>query len=120
MCLIISVVIFENLQRSGDDAYMATYKYHSPLLRTIRIMKRNHANYGKKVRRAKLNWLWDAKESLYKVTKDTKEQWESDLEKRIRRELAARGRTASKKNIMEEKEKLLRTGKGILQVDKYQ
>eukprot|EP01138_Halocafeteria_seosinensis_P008392 gb/GECG01008576.1/.p1 GENE.gb/GECG01008576.1/~~gb/GECG01008576.1/.p1 ORF type:complete len:268 (+),score=31.29 gb/GECG01008576.1/:1-804(+) len=111
---------FTIINRSGDDAYLATYKYSSPLLRTIRIMRRRHANQGKKATRAKLTWLWDAKESLYKVTKDTKEQWESDLERRIRRELAARGRVASKKNIMEEKDKLLRTGKGILQVDKYQ
>lgn len=114
------MILIVFLQRSGDDAYLATYKYSSPLLRTIRIMRRRHANQGKKATRAKLTWLWDAKESLYKVTKDTKEQWESDLERRIRRELAARGRVASKKNIMEEKEKLLRTGKGILQVDKYQ
>jgi len=111
---------FTVINRMEDDHFFANYKMSSPLLRTIRVMRKRRATDGKRVRRNKLYYLWrDEDDSQWRVDKDTKEAWEVDLERRIRDELAARGRTASKKAILEEKNKLLRTGKGILQLERY-
>ena len=118
---------FTVINRMEDDHFFANYKLSSPLLRTIRIMRKRRATDGKRVRRNKLYYLWrDEDDSQWRVDKDTKEAWEVDLERRIAvaaigamMALAARGRTASKKAILEEKNKLLRTGKGILQLERY-
>lgn len=111
---------FTIINRLDDDVFMANYKLSSPLLRTVRLMRRRRATKGKRVKRQKLFNLWRGEdEGAFRVDKDTKEQWEADLERRIREELAARGRVASKKAILEEKDRLLRTGKGILQVEKF-
>ena len=111
---------FTIINSADGDVYAATYKLSSPLLRSVRVMRRAHVTNGSKVRRNKLTHLWSVpSESVFKVTRDTKEQWELDLEKRIRKELASRGRVASKKAVLAEKQRLVRTGKGILQVDRY-
>lgn len=109
---------FTIINHVEEDSFMATYKFASPLLRGMRVMRRRHATNGKKpVRRAKLYYMWERPESEYKVTRETKEQWEVELEAKIRRELQRRGRNWGRKAVTDEKEKLLKTGKGIFRLD---
>ncbi len=106
---------FTILNHVDDDAFEATFPLYSPLLRAVRVLRRRHVTGGRKrVRRAKLYYLWDEPPTQYRVTRDTKEGWEEELEVRIRRELQVRGRSWSKKAVQEEKDRLLRTGKGVL------
>ncbi len=101
-----------------DDKFRVKYKLYSPLLRGLRVMRRRHGTGGtKRPRRAKLNYLWERPAHEFRVTRETKEQWENELESRIRRELQSRGRSASRRAVQEEKEKLLRTGKGLFKLD---
>jgi ribosomal protein L19 len=109
---------FELINHVLDDKFRVSYKLFSPLLRSLRVMRRRHATGGaKRPRRAKLYYLWERAAAEFRVTRETKEQWENELEARIRREQQARGRSASRRAVQTEKEKLLRTGKGLFKLD---
>lgn len=101
----------------GDDVITARIPVMSPLLRSMRVMRRNHVRGGKRVRRAQLTYLEQRPVSDFRVTVDTKEEWEHALEAKIRRELQRSGRNWGSKSVAEEKAKIFKTGKGVVRVD---
>lgn len=101
----------------GDDVLTARLPVMSPLLRSMRIMRKNHVRGGRSVRRAQLTYLSSRPINEYRVTVDTKEEWEHALEAKIRRELQRSGRNWGKKAVAEEKAKIFKTGRGVVRVD---
>jgi ribosomal protein L19 len=101
----------------GDDILTARIPVMTPLLRSMRIMRKHHVRGGRRVRRAQLTYLASRPVSEYRVTVDTKEEWEHALEAKIRRELQRSGRNWGKKAVAEEKAKIFKTGRGVVRVD---
>jgi large subunit ribosomal protein L19 len=83
---------FSIINSWDGEWYSATYTLSSPLLRTIRIMKRNrHHEDTKRARRAKLSYLFDKDPKYYLVDNNTKELAEIQKEKIERRLIQASG-----------------------------
>jgi len=101
----------------GDDVLTTRIPVMTPLLRSMRVMRKNHVRSGKRVRRAQLTYLRDRPVSEFRVTVDTKEEWEHALEAKIRRELQRLGRNWGKRAVAEEKARIFKTGKGVVRVD---
>jgi large subunit ribosomal protein L19 len=108
---------FTLLNEAGDDVVKMRLPLHTPLLRSMRVMRKNHVRDGKRVRRSQLTYLDHRPVSDFRVTVDTKEEWERALEAKIRRELQRSGKNWGKAAVAEEKSRIFRTGKGVVRVD---
>jgi ribosomal protein L19 len=85
---------FTILNAQDEEWYAATYTLASPLLRGVKVLRRNHHSDGKKrARRAKLNYLFDRDHKTYAVDAYTKETAEVLREKRERKEAQRAGKT---------------------------
>lgn len=76
-----------------DEWYSATYPYSSPLLRAVKVMRRNHHSDGtKRARRARLNFLFDREHKTYAVDHTTRESADILREKKERKEVQKLGK----------------------------
>lgn len=81
------------LQAMDDEWYSATYPYSSPLLRSVRVMRRNHHSDGtKRARRARLNFLFGREHKTYAVDHTTRESADILREKKERKEVQKLGK----------------------------
>jgi hypothetical protein len=84
-------------QAHDDEWYTATYPVASPLLRGLRVMKRNrHTDGEKRARRAKLNYLFGRDPKTYAVDANTREASDIAAERALRRELQKAGKVYKK------------------------
>ena len=84
---------FTILNAQDEEWYSATYTLASPLLRGVRVVRRNHHSDGtKRARRAKLNFLFGRDHKTYAVDAYTKETSEVLREKRERKEAQRAGK----------------------------
>lgn len=84
---------FTILNAQDEEWYSATYTLASPLLRAVRVLRRNHhSDGGRRARRAKLNYLFGRDHKSYAVDGYTKETADVLREKRERKEAQRLGK----------------------------
>lgn len=104
---------FTILNAMDEEWYTATYTLASPLLRAVKVMRRNHHSDGeKRARRAKLNYLFDRDYKTYMVDQHTKEASEVLREKRERKEMQKMGKVYRPEGSAKGKDAKAGAGKG--------